>query len=1135
MKQLTAAIVLFASVAAIAQEAPENPNDPAVLWSQATLYRDEWGVPHIYAENLRAMAFAFGYAQAEDHLDPMLLTFRAVKGRSAEVLGEVRLPQDTYALQMRFDELAREAVESVDFDVRDLCEGFALGVNTWLLENPDRAPDWAEGIQPHEVLSLLHAFLLAHAPFDLPEADVRDPGILSANAWAVAPEHSTTNHAMLVINPHAQFEGIFRWYEAHLVADGYELAGSTIYGLPILLHGHNDRLGWAVAPNEADIADLYDEDSFGHLKSTERYHDVFVKTGEELEKRVVLTWQSGNGPIVATHAGKPYAWKVGGYGEFETLGQLFDMGRAQGVDDFVEALNINALPAFNVVYADAEGNTAFFYNAVAGVRPSLAMPASDDTRRTVWEKPVPAYTPGFDWQERIAPARLPAIFNPDAGYIVGSGTPPSGIAGGISAAEWTDLDWLIRDEDTPRAERTRELFDRGPRSLHDLQSMLFDHALPAAEPRIAFLSEAAAAFPELVRDGHPDLPVALDSLGEWDRIAATESAEMTWFHIWNTLYKKLIPELNALPSTEVLQKTALRAASDASRLLTNTYQTPFVPWGDVHRLKRGDIEMPLAGGTTGEPIFYSGDSTYVGGKWIADSGYAHAMVVQFSDPATTLSLVPFGASDRLESPHYSDQTPLLSERRMKVFHTRREDVLRAAVSGRGADLEFVDRSNRVRVYVTSDATLEGRLVTAHRFDRRVEDGLAAFTPFVEPVITPAEADIAIDFIFTVPDGQCSADALDELAIYAFHPQTGWTIVEDQYLDAEQRALHARDYYDQVYVVLGPEQHLRRDPVDRSSHPAVADVPLQLLPDAPPQRPSVQTSASNPLEAELDEARQQQRQAETVQREDNPFGASPGVLVFSPDEELTEDAVERIAARSTEPEPAAPLESAAPTVAVRPTEPEQTSQSTESSPPRPATEPSGGPSYETQARDDDTIVVRGRSSRPDELPNARSGSRLTISYEPPSEMRADQPESFELYLAPGGATASELRIGTDLDISPPVEGVLVRLHADSTVRAQGYVADVPPTPFPNGLIAFTPVVVTRRAPESVSSSVAVTLRVSPTRCDPANAGKLTLYVHDSERGWMPLEQATTPVPLSYQAVDLKPRTYAVLGPSSVRRN
>ncbi|HNT88294.1 MAG TPA: penicillin acylase family protein, partial [Candidatus Hydrogenedentes bacterium] len=71
--------------------------DPALLWRDATLYRDEWGVPHVYAGHPRALAFAFGYAQAEDHLEPMLFAYRVANGRAAEVLGEPYAKSDAFS------------------------------------------------------------------------------------------------------------------------------------------------------------------------------------------------------------------------------------------------------------------------------------------------------------------------------------------------------------------------------------------------------------------------------------------------------------------------------------------------------------------------------------------------------------------------------------------------------------------------------------------------------------------------------------------------------------------------------------------------------------------------------------------------------------------------------------------------------------------------------------------------------------------------------------------------------------------------------------------------------------------------------------------------------------------------------
>ena len=100
-----AGLALAATCATPAQELP----GPADLWDRATLYRDEWGVPHVYAEDPFAMAFAFGYAQAEDHAQAMLAAYRVANGSAAEVFGEFFSASDEFALKMGHAMLARIA------------------------------------------------------------------------------------------------------------------------------------------------------------------------------------------------------------------------------------------------------------------------------------------------------------------------------------------------------------------------------------------------------------------------------------------------------------------------------------------------------------------------------------------------------------------------------------------------------------------------------------------------------------------------------------------------------------------------------------------------------------------------------------------------------------------------------------------------------------------------------------------------------------------------------------------------------------------------------------------------------------------------------------------------------------------
>src|ERR1700747_818010 len=60
----------------------ENPLSQGV-----TVYRDNYGVPHIIGETEEATFFGYGYAQAEDHLEQMMLEYRDAQGRRAEVQG----------------------------------------------------------------------------------------------------------------------------------------------------------------------------------------------------------------------------------------------------------------------------------------------------------------------------------------------------------------------------------------------------------------------------------------------------------------------------------------------------------------------------------------------------------------------------------------------------------------------------------------------------------------------------------------------------------------------------------------------------------------------------------------------------------------------------------------------------------------------------------------------------------------------------------------------------------------------------------------------------------------------------------------------------------------------------------------
>lgn len=814
-------------------------SDADQLWNDASIYRDEWGVPHVFANSPRSMAFAFGYAQSEDHLEDMLFAYRVANGRAAEVFGERFAESDTFALMMRHRDLAEAAYPQLDQVTKDLCEGFALGVNSWIVDHPSRVPGWADGVTPHDVLAFFHYYLMSMAPVDIPGVYRPEPGTPLANAWALAPHRTREGESILVMNPHTDYEGVFQWYEAHLVTHDLNVYGATLYGLPTLLMGHNDVMGWALAPNQPDTADVYrvldsvtpkrnpasvmpagNEPSSRSSRFTNESdrQNLYVWDGNEMRQQFVQRYVTALGPVLMFSNGVPLSIKVGGYRNFGGLRQLYDMALARDAEQFQATWHRQELPVFHVLYADKAGNLFYSYNAKVGNKSGLRDDRSGKPRlaKTAWEEPVSTRLPGSAWGEAIEPRQLPWLINPESGYVQASGTPPWLVTDdtGWTRANWAD--WLVRDPDTYRAKRLRQLFSVGQRSFEDNQSILFDIVVPLAVEVVPYLQRAAEANGDYVNNSHPDLRVALAMLTQWDYLAHPDSTAMTYFHVWWTLFKRNYEEeaaaseaLHAMLQDETpeMQQFLLETAEYAAQIMRSSFQSIQIPWGEAHVIRRGSRELPMPGAYTGEPIFGVGDTYFEDGQWVVKQGPGFAMAVQFGDTPRALSWVPFGSSENPESPHFADQLPLMVDRRFKHARFTRPEVERHAVRAIGKVIAFRPAQSNTALLMRAASPVELKLGLSASSSISVPDRFTAFTPYLEPVVTPSQTPVELTLEMHVPEDRCSYDALGQLAVYGFTPQTGWQYVREQELNPQTRTFLARAYGRQVFAVMGPTEHL----------------------------------------------------------------------------------------------------------------------------------------------------------------------------------------------------------------------------------------------------------------------------------------------------------------------------------------
>ncbi len=833
---LAALALCFAVPSVPAQET----GAPADLWRQATLYRDTWGVPHVYADTPLALGFAFGYAQAEDQLESILMAYRMVNGRLASLLGEAFAESDAFSLKMGHARLAEAALAQADPVTRDLCEGFALGINAWLVDHPDRAPAWADGARPADVLALWHAFLMSFAPFDAPGPYRRPPAMETGNAWAMAPSRTTEGAAVLVINPHQYYDGPFQWYEAHLTLGDMAVYGVTLRGLPVIVQGCNGAVGWGITPSAPDFADLFIEqlggaaagadpksirknpeiqvqtDALMLLEYMSQAQPYYVNTGGALEERFTPAYVGPRGPVFEDKAGGLLSWRIGGYYDFGGLRQLVEMGRAQNLAMFQEALRMRQLPCFHIVYADREGSIFYLYNLNAGARaetpelPGGPQPGQEPLR---WDRPLPVDLDMFAWAEPVPSEALPAVVNPESGYVQACGNPP------WTATEGTDLNpanwpsWISRDGDGYRARRARQLLRTGQRSFRDNQSMIFDTVTPAAMDAVPALLAIADARPDLVQTAHPDLLGGLDLLREWNFVADTNSAAMTYFHVWWALFRAFAApaavsdrDLHAAlaANTPLAQETAVRAAADAARTLRNEFQSMSVPWGDVHRLRRGSRDEAVPGAASGEPLMLFSDQIYDQGKWRASYGFGFAMAVQFGEQPDVVTLSPFGASDNPQSPHFSDQMDLLLERRFKPARLDTPSVMRHAEYAQGAEVTLLPMGVSGMFTFRANAPMQARLSTGAAPPEAPPEGYVPFTLYVKPERAPQGLATRLEVSMRVPESVCAPERLTELALFAYEEGLGWYQAENQQMDPQTRVFQAaQNVVGACYAVLGP--------------------------------------------------------------------------------------------------------------------------------------------------------------------------------------------------------------------------------------------------------------------------------------------------------------------------------------------
>jgi len=521
---------------------------------------------------------------------------------------------------------------------------------------------------------------------------------------------------------------------------------------------------------------------------------------------------------------------------------------------------MHQLPCFHVVYADREGNIFYLYNAKTGQRfvplPS-PLPETEEEGGTPpppplhidWSAPRAGEDPVGAWEGIVPVEALPAIENPATGYIQACGNPPWGVssASPLRPTHWPS--WLVTDPDTYRAKRVRQLLDMGRRSFRDSQSMVYDVLVPFALEAVPWLLNVAEEREAFVTAAHPDLSAGLELLRHWDFVAEKDAEAMTFFHAWWTTLSAMEPAL--FPNAPALyaamgegsariKNMAIEAAAEAARTLRNEFSRITVPWGDIHVIRRGKREEPVFGASTGEPIFVASDTVYDRGVWPATYGVGFAMVIQFDKRPQAVSVVPFGASEDAESPHFDDQLDLLIDRRFKHARFLDSDVYANARSALGRFPTLRPKGMDGLITLRAPYVIAARVYTSAEAPAPLPEGLATFSIYVGPEYVPRAVPVEVHIEVAIPETVCAPDDMDQLGIHVCRNGSEWEPLETTRFPERPHVLLADDAGMGVYAVLGPETCRR----------AGAAIDIKPPPETEQEQPSAQPGPRAP---ELPEA------------------------------------------------------------------------------------------------------------------------------------------------------------------------------------------------------------------------------------------------------------------------------------------
>lgn len=666
---------------------------PEILW-------DEWGVPHIRANNMEDAFYSFGWAQMRGRPNLVLKLYGQGRGRAAEYWGTDYYDLDEKMWTLGIPQQLDVIYQAQGADYRARLDAFVKGVNDYAERFPEYIDDDMARVLPVTPQDVLgHVRRTIHLEFlafnELRMMADKAPVIpakvsevveesVGSNAWAIGRPKSESGNTLLLANSHVPWDDLFYFFEAHIQGPGANFYGGALIGHPYLAVAFNNYLGWAHTVNTYDGADTYEFDlAEGGYVGPDGVlafdvEEVILKVlskNNQIESRSLIVKHTIAGPVVHETDKKVYSLKIAGLEPEHSrlVEQYWKMAQSETLTEFQASMAEQQMPMFTTIYADKGGNIFYLFNGL--------LPKRKVGDHLFWAGYLDGANSDHYWQDYLPFEDLPKHINPESGFVQNSNEPP-----------WMSTVPAVLDpKDFPKDLVPPSLHAR---AQHSLEMLMEDDSITYEEfvryshsVRLVSAENVLDDLIELAKtSGKKKLFDAATVLSNWDRQANLDSRGAVLYFLWaNELNVRNVHEIKwsyddplRAPSGIADPVNALRALEIAADNALALYGALDAPWYEVSRIKRNSLNLPVAVAPGRLGAFRVGwiDPEESGGFELT-GGTTYLAAIEFGDQPSARGLLPYG-NFTIRPTKFRSQWEVFANGELRPIHFS-DDAINAAV------------------------------------------------------------------------------------------------------------------------------------------------------------------------------------------------------------------------------------------------------------------------------------------------------------------------------------------------------------------------------------------------------------------------------------------------------------------------